>query len=201
MRVKWGDMAGVDAIQTVIGNAHAKIVAWKKNLFEVPPSKCGKDFIAEATRLLKHFNTKSNMEPVAINLLVIFFPLMLQKPSRRSKPEDHKRYLSKRLEWWKDGKISNLLSEAEEIQKRLLSTRKIEPENRLQGFARLMTEGKVKQTLKLVDADNTGLHSLSDHVRDVLRVKRPEASIQGEIAVVQPVIFEEITAEAINLRH
>ena len=80
-RVRWGDLVGVDNIRTVVDNAHAKVVTWKKNFFEVPSFKCGKDFIAEATRLLKHFNTKSNMEPVAINLLVIFFPLMLQKPS------------------------------------------------------------------------------------------------------------------------
>ena len=206
-RVRWGDLVGVDNIRTVVDNAHAKVVTWKKNYFEVPSSKCDKDFIAEAKRLLKHFNTKSNMEPVAINLLVIFFPLMLQKPSRRSKPEDHKRYLSKRLDWWKDGKINNLLSEAEEIQKRLLSTKKREAESSLRGFARLMAEGKVKQALKLMDADNeiTGVHSLTDRVRGVLLEKHPrgedmhpEAAIEGEPPAVQPVIFEEITAHAIQ---
>ena len=132
---------------------------------------------------------------------------MLQKPSRRSKLEDHKRYLSKRLQWWKDGKITELLNEAKEIQKRLLSTRKRQTESTLRGFARLMAEGKVKQALKLIDADNeiTGVHSLSNHVRDVLHDKHPrgedmhpDAAIQGDAPVVQPVIFEEINAQSIQ---
>ena len=113
------------------------------------------------------------------------------------------------LQWWKDGRIDNLLAEAEEIQKRLRTGRqkKNEKENVNRGFARLMAEGNVKQALKLVDADNeiTGVHAINDHVRNVLLDKHPvgedinpEAVIQGEAPIVQPVIFEEISANAIQ---
>ena len=116
MQMKWAQLmkreiqwvTGIGEIQAVIDAVHSKIVTWKKNTFDVPTTKCGKDVVIEATRLLKLFNARSEMEPVAVNLLVIFFPLMLQKPSRRSKTKDHKRYLSKRLQWWKDGKIAEI---------------------------------------------------------------------------------------------
>jgi hypothetical protein len=206
-RVRWGEMTEIDEIRTVIDAAYAKIVTWKKNLFDVPTSKCGKDFVKEATRLLQHFNTRSEMEPVAINLLIIFVPLMLQKPARRSKAGDHKRYLAKRLQWWKDGNISELLAEDDEIQKRMQSSKRNEKESTLRGFTRLMAEGKVKQALKLFDADNeiTGIHTLNERVQHLLREKHPEseevnpdAIIQGEAPQVQGVIFEEIGAAAIQ---
>ena len=123
-RVKWGEMTTVDELQSSIDVAYSKIVTWKKNLFEVPTSKCGKDFVAEAARLLQNFNARTQMEPVALNLLIIFIPLMLQKPARRSKTGDHKRYLTKRLKWWRDGKLSNLLAECEEIQRRLCGSKR-----------------------------------------------------------------------------
>ena len=78
-------MTTVDELQSSIDMAYSKIVTWKKNLFEVPASKCGKDFVAEAAWLLQNFNARTQMEPVALNLLIIFIPLMLQKPARGSK--------------------------------------------------------------------------------------------------------------------
>ena len=70
-----------------------------------------------------------------------------------------------------------------------------------------MAEGKVKQALKLVDANNeiTGVHDLEDQIIDVLRDKyppgedvHPDAMIPGEVPLVQEVIFEEIGGEAIQ---
>ena len=123
----------------------------------------------EAARLIKHFNTKAPLEPDAIPLVVIFLPLMLQKPARRSKNADHIRYLKKRLSLWKEGKLQELMSEGTEIQKRLTSSKKRE-EAAARGFTRLMMEGRVRDALKLVNADNDvcGVHSMTDTVRQTL---------------------------------
>ena len=146
-------------------------------------------------------------ESIALNQLMIFFPLMLQKPGPRSKTHDHNRYLVKRLQLWKDGKIEELLLEAEEIQRRMLKSKKRKKEGLVRGFTRLMFDGKVRQALKLIDADNevTGVHEMSNHVLNTLQEKHPEAVepdasvwMAGDVPQVQNVIFEAIDGEAVQ---
>ena len=162
--------------------------------------------IAEATRLVTLFNSKSAMEPIAIPLLVIFLPLMLQKPSRKSKKADHIRYLKKTLAMWKEGKLKELLSECGEIQKRLKKSKRKEADAS-KGFVRLMMEGKVRQALKLVNADTDicGVHEMNDDVRGVLQEKHPapedpreEALDNSDIPRVESVIFEDINADLVQ---
>ena len=103
LNLKWGMLAGRENIMEALKVAHIEIVTWQKNIIDVPRGKIGKDFIAEATRLIQLFNNKTQWEPLAIHFLSIFFPIMLQKPSKNSKNKDHNRFLSKRLKLWKEG--------------------------------------------------------------------------------------------------
>ena len=77
---------------------------------------------------------------------------------------------SQKTQWWKEGKLNEIVSEAEAIQKRLLEPngKAAKKEEKLRSFARLMMEGQVKQTMKLVDADNitAGVHEMTDNVRE-----------------------------------
>ena len=92
--ILWGNLKGLESINLKVQHFHSKRKnSWKKNIMVVPTSKAGKDFIAEAVRLLRLFNLNTIWSSVAINLVIIFFPLMLQKPSARSKPRDHTKYL------------------------------------------------------------------------------------------------------------
>jgi len=75
--------------------------------------------IAEVSRLIRLFNSGKGWEPVAKYMLQVFLPLLLQKPSHKSKNREHIKYLNKRMEWWKHGKPEELISECEAIQKRL----------------------------------------------------------------------------------
>ena len=63
----------------------------------LPTGKVGQQFIEEVTSLFKHYNGGSTLEPVAFSLISLIFPLLLQKPSQRSKAKDHVRYLEKLL--------------------------------------------------------------------------------------------------------
>ena len=67
--------------------------------------------ITEVTRIIKLFNSKTAWESVALHLLTVILPLMLQKPSANSKKKDHTRYLQKRLTLWKEGRIMEIISE------------------------------------------------------------------------------------------
>ena len=93
--VEWGDMKGLLEIKLNIEAVQEKITKWQKNFFELPRNSVGKDLIKKLTRLFQLYNNKTVWEPIALHLITIFLPIMLQKPSARSKKCDHTRYLKK----------------------------------------------------------------------------------------------------------
>ena len=134
---------------------------------------------------------------MAVNLFIVFILLMLQKPSARSKTMDHVRYLKKRLTLWKEGKLDEVMAECEEIQKKITRSKR-KPEETRRGFTRLAMSGKVRQALKLVDADSdvVGVHKIDDQIRKTLLEKHPPAEQpqpdvldDAEIGRVEEVIF------------
>lgn len=206
INIRWGNMTGLDEVQTEIQQAYNEITTWHKNIFELPRGKAGRDFITEATRLIQLFNNKTQWEPLAIHCLNIFMPIMLQKPSAKSKNKDHTKYLVKRLALWKEGKLKMLMSECREIQKRLKSSSQ-KKEEIIRGFTRLMMQGKVRQALKLIDSENdiSGIHTLNAEIRQTLEAKHPTpepirevALAQDEITPVEDVIFEDIDFERVQ---
>ena len=104
-------------IRNKISEIYEEIIKWRKNLFLVPPGKSGTDFIKELTRLLQLFVDETKWMRLALARVHIFIPLMLQKPSAKSKARDHTKYLEKRLKWWNLGGLDSVLSENPEIQK------------------------------------------------------------------------------------
>ena len=86
---------------------------------QIPRGKARKTLIAEMTHLIRLFNSSRRWESVAIHMLQVLLPLIFQKPSLKSKNREHVKYLNKRMEWWKHGKIDELISECEAIQKKL----------------------------------------------------------------------------------
>ena len=97
-KIKWGEHVGEESIQELIQTTYATIIGWKKNIFRLPRGNCGSDFIKELTRLINLFVNKTKWERLALSLVHIFIPLMLQKPSSKSKPREHTKYLTSRLE-------------------------------------------------------------------------------------------------------
>jgi len=57
------------------------------------------------------------------------------------------KYLNKRMEWWKHGKLE-LISECEVIQKRLKRSVKTKKQSDQKAFCRLMLQRQVKKALK-----------------------------------------------------
>ena len=117
--IEWGDLKGEEGITKLIKETYNEVTTWRKNLFMLPRGKAGTDFIREKTRLLYLFINDTRWSRVALALVHIFSPLMLQKPSSKSKARDNAAYLQKRLNLWTEGKIDELIAEGREIQKRL----------------------------------------------------------------------------------
>ena len=118
-----------------------KTVYWRKNLFMVPTGTAGKKFINEATKMLNFWTVNSPLKLIALKALHIMPALLLQKPSKTLKSKDHLAALSRRLELWDNGKISELLYNGNDE----MNTAKISSK-----FKDLMQKGNVNGVLKLL---------------------------------------------------
>ena len=205
-KIKWGLIEGEENIRKCISGAYEEIITWKKNIFMVPRGKAGTEFINEKARLLKWFTENTKWYRVALALFHLFGPLMLQKPSSKSKARDNAIYLQKRLQMWKEGKIIELLEEGREIQARLTKKIQRKADSKEKTMIRLMLLGKVGPAMKHVNNEDQtlGVHPFSETIKDLLEQKHPhsrEASedilITGDTVDPLPVIFEEIDANKV----
>ena len=205
--VTWGSMTGLKEIRSNIDKLYLEIISWQKNLFLLPRGKVGKEFLSELTRLINLFNRKTVWSDVALSLVHIFIPFMLQKPSIKSKAKNNGKYLAKRLEWWKNGNLELLLNECSEVQSRLRKNTEGEAQGKRKAFCRLMLQGKISKALKYIDnsTDATlGVHSINDEIISTLQEKHPDPGPVTEEALLpkapetpEEVIFEPIDAEKI----
>jgi len=205
--VIWGSMFGEGCIGEELTKAYDKIVSWDRNLFMLPRGKSGEKFIKELISLIYKFVNKTAWEGLALQLVHVFIPLMLQKPSSNSTARNNAKYLLTRLEWWKDGDLKSLMDEACTIQMKLKQKKKGEEASRQKGFSRLMMVGKVGQAMKLVNNEDAivGVHKLTRKIKSMLQDKHPAAVIPNAEVLLpitspeaQSVIFEEICAEKVE---
>ena len=189
-------------------SAYETIIGWKKNTFNLPRGKCGTDFVKELTRLINLFVDKTKWERLALPLVHVFVPLMLQKPSQKSKPREHSKYLTSRLQRWKDGDLHSLMKETREIQKRIVVKKgeTDQKEANQKSFVNLMLQGKIGEAAKKINNDDSikGVHQLSDEIKEILQQKHPKGNVAAPSTLLpqnsdppQAVIFEQITADAV----
>jgi hypothetical protein len=206
----WGKcFNNAEGIETAINQAYKEIVGWSKNLFLLPRGKAGKDFIVELTRLINIFVNKAPHERLSLCLVHVFMPIMLQKPSAKSKARDHSKYLAQRLIKWTNGELGGLMAEAREIQKRHQQLVDRKTTNKTKLFCNLMMMGKISQATKLFNQDDStgGVLSIDDEMLAILQQKHPKAALvredlsqteQASQHIVEPVIFESIDETAIQ---
>ena len=205
-KIKWGALEGEAAIKAKISTIYEEIIKWRKNLFMVPRGKAGTDFIKEITRMINLFMIQTKWTSLSLAKVHIFIPLMLQKPSSKSKAKDHAKYLEKRLKLWHAGDLQALLSENREIQKKLKQNQDKKRESKEKSFCRLMFAGKLSQAMKFIDSQNDtlGVHPLSEEIKHLLQEKHPKARdvsndvlLPSEATDPEPVIYEEIDGTAV----
>ena len=90
---KEGSMRGYVTQPVFIGQVnkiYEEIVHFRKNIFNVPSGKAGKNFISELTFWLKTFNAKDDpLSFIAMKVFMILPTIILQKPSKSSKAKEH----------------------------------------------------------------------------------------------------------------
>jgi len=78
------------------------------------------------------------------------------------------------MEWWKHGKLEELISECEAIQKRLKRSVKTNKQSDQKAFCGLMLQGQVKKAFKIVNhaSDIDGKHDITTSVSSKIFVSR-----------------------------
>ena len=127
----------------------------------------GTAFVRELSQMFRAYADRSALESVAMKAAMVMPTLLLQKPHRRFKAEDHVIYLEHRLQLWGSGKLKELLDEGRTIQHQLSRKPPIQQEDTARIFAKLMMEGKVRATLRIVTDSNGGGILPLDKVIDV----------------------------------
>ena len=207
--LKWGNLVGEDQIRTTLKKCYKEIISWNKNIMPLPRGQCGETFLKELTKLLNLFVNKTAWNRLALLAVHVFVPLMLQKPSARSKPRDHTKYLATRLKKWNSGDIMSVLKEAKEVQKRMKKAfdRKEESKDRL--FMKQMFLGRTGPAAKFVNNEDgvKGVHSLSKEIKEILLSKHPSAEeIHPETILPhnnteepENIIYEEIDSTLVQM--
>ena len=206
--IRWGKMIGEEEIGTKLDEVYTEMITWRSNLFEVPRGRAGKDYIEEVSRILSEFTYNTKWKPFSLKLVHVFMPLMLQRPTPKSKPKQNTKYLRERLKLWADGEIDAIMKQCRQIQAHLDKKQKVRVMNHKKDFCRLMLQGRVQKALKYINDEeklSSGVHNLTQAVIDELKKKHPEASpehpevmLEVKSELPDQVIYESIDADLIQ---
>ena len=181
----WGQLDGQQFTDSIT-DIYSEAIHWRRNLFNVPTGKVGKEFIFELSRLIRAYAEHSALEVIAVKAAMVLPMLLLQKPHPGSKSRDHCACLQRRLTSWKRGELADLLHEARTIQSQHLKSRSQHYQNdhTSHTFAKLMMAGKVKAAIRLISDENKGgVLNLDDTIPgqpsnitvfDILNKKHPD---------------------------
>lgn len=201
----WGNLT-YDGFCKEINYIYEEIVHFKRNIFNIPSGKAGKDFVAELTYWLKQFNTNADLNQIAFKAFMVLPSIILQKPSATSKSKEHSAAIERRLSLWRQGDLSILMKEVRFIQARFNSSRKARSMDDISKvFAKLIMQGKISAALKILDREtSSGILPLSPTVIEELKKKHPpsadivdESLLYGPLDVTPPGIFELIDEQMI----
>ena len=179
--IQWGTFQNGVEIKNALNSAYDEVVTWRKNLFKLPSGKHGKAFIHEITKWVNEYvSSSSGLESVAMTAIMILPPLLLQKPTKRSKTKDHNKFLETRLQWWSAGNISDLIKEGRAIQNRFKTSSTNNQQNNEKIFSRLMLQGKVAAALRWITNCQGSVLKISRQVIRSLSSKHPDPAIADE---------------------
>ena len=135
-------------------------------------------------------------------------PVMLQRPTPKSKPWQNAKFLRERLTWWANGDLDSLMKHCQQIQIQLEKKHKEQAVNHQKAFCRLMLQGRVRKALKYINDSEqlaSGVHDISKEVMKELKLKHPkpgeiDPSVLPDITsdLPDPVVFEGIDANSVQ---
>ena len=119
----------------------------------VPTGKIGDVFVSELSRLFGTCGESIALVSVALLAAMTMLSLLLQRLFAHSKTKDHIQCLENCLLLWRDGNISQLLTEGRYIRQQVRYSKGMRRDGNdklVRHFLRLMGQDKLKSALRLV---------------------------------------------------
>ena len=120
---QWGDYDG-HVFEKKLNVIYDIVVYWKKNLLMFLAGRAEKNYIDKITLLLNAWIQDPAMKHITLKVIMVMPSLILQKPSPRSKVNDHSEALRQKMILWQSGDLLQLLKEAETFQEGLKDSTK-----------------------------------------------------------------------------
>ena len=111
-------------LRAKVNESYREVMNWRRNVFDVPKGKVGKEFVKEMTLWVDRWCNKTKYHDFCFEALFIMPNILLQRTNDKLKSKEIKVLLDRRLMLWKEGKIIDLLKEGRLIQKRLPKIKK-----------------------------------------------------------------------------
>ena len=195
-----GENLDDETFRKEIHDAYTRMSVWRRNVFQVTNGSIGKSFMNELTTNLDLWNNNSPYRNVALKMFMLLPNLSLQRESHKSKTNDNKDTLERRLALWKHKNISTLVVECLVIKSRMRNGTATKNTNIGEMFQKQMVKCNVNGTLQLLTNDQCkGILQLDDITMNEIHIKHLEASpmyddllIQGAIVLENEAIFSSI---------
>ena len=146
---KWGEHDGKTFIKDV-DFAYEITSKWRKNVFKLPSGQAGKSFTRALSHLYENFANRGPLEGISFKAAAIMAPLLLQQPANKSSYRENSAHLSRRMSLWDEGKISDLIHEAQTIQDRLEDRGKVSDATIAKRFATMVFNNNLKGAMSLI---------------------------------------------------
>ena len=153
---------------------------WKQNLFEPPKCHLTKELIKLMVDLINDYVANAPHSNLAMTKLMIIPQLLLQKQHEHSTRTENIKCLERRILLWKEGELYQLRKEAATLNDRFARKYRTKKENGSESakFAKLMKKGKVGQSLRLLQENNSrGILPLTHTAKAALAEKHPSAKV------------------------
>eukprot|EP00117_Sycon_ciliatum_P033760 scpid33457/ scgid2782/ len=199
----------------VINSAYNEAIHYRPNAFDVPRGSTPEAFVTQLSRYLHVFGNGGTYEDQALKIGMVYQLLLLQKPYQ-SPQSSYAKCLRRRMDPSQAGSIPELPRECQTVHQQLSKARQRQDRADTQpdiarDFASMVTRGKLKAALNILEDDTPGgVLDLdekigNDTVRDILISKHPDAQpakpdalLEGDApAPPHPIQFESLTREVV----
>ena len=104
----WGNVSH-QSFCDEINKIYNEVVHFRRNIFNLPSGRAGKQFIEELIFWLRQFNSNSDLNSIALKAFMVLPSVVLQKSSATTKSKEHSVKIERRLALRRQDDLNMLL--------------------------------------------------------------------------------------------